>query len=113
MSIITRMLKQTAVYWERTGTNAYGEASFANPVEIEVRWEGRREIFFTVEGREEYSDAVVYVDRDMDVGDWLKLGDLTSSEATDPRNATEAFMVRGRRYTPSFRATETLREMFL
>lgn len=109
MSIITRMRKQTAVWWQRTGRDVTGDPSFADPVEIDCRWDDKQELFVDVNGDEKISRATVYVDRDMSPGDWLKLGELESSTPDDPRDTTGAWEMRDWNKMPNLRATEYLR----
>lgn len=90
MSIITRMLKDTATYWPVI-TDGYGGFEFGAPVAISCRWEEVQEEFITPEGREEVSDAVVYVDRDLEVGGYLAQGDYSASTSTTTTGEEPSF----------------------
>ena len=88
MGLIKRMRKQSAVWWAETGTDHYGERTFAAPVQIKCRWEDRVGEYMNAKGETSMSKATVYVDREMNLGDYLKRGDLDSNTpgnpATDP-----------------------------
>ena len=71
MSLITRMLKQKAIYWPVDGKDSYGQPTNGGPVAIKCRWEDVQEEFITPKGTTEMSKAVVYVDRDMEAGGLL------------------------------------------
>ena len=121
MSIITRMLKQTAVYWPLAGANSggddfdnYGQPQVTTPVEVACRWEDKTEEFLDAQGHQQLSRAVVYVDADLDVGGILMLGDL--DDITNPDNIKEnegAWEIRRFEKTPNFKATEFLRKAIL
>jgi len=114
MGIITRMLKQTAVYWAYASTDQFGTKSYADPVEIDCRWEDTIEEFMDSEGERQMSNAVVYVDRDIPVGGVLMLGELT--DITDESNIKEnagAWEIRKFGKLPNFKATEFLRTAYL
>ena len=114
MSIIRRMRKQHAVWWQRSATpNRFGRYGFAAPVEIDCRWEDRVESFVDPQGEEKLSNAMVYVDRILSVGDRLKRGSLESDQPTDPTSDRLAFEVRRFDQLPNLRATQTLLTAYL
>jgi hypothetical protein len=113
VSVITKMRKQSAIYWARSGTDSYGQPSFAEPVEITCRWDDSVTEFIDPQGERRLSSAVVYVDRDMPLGSMLKLGDLDSNIADDPRENADTFEVRQFAKNPNFKATEFLRTVYL
>lgn len=77
-----RNLRQTATWWATT-PDGFGGDTFAAPIAIKCRWEDRNEVIPELAGlpatKEKISKAIVYVDRDMVIGDYLGLGDLTAS----------------------------------
>ena len=78
---------QTAVYWECEGTDAYGNTSYSDPVELSVRWDEQTELIRDNWGKEVASKAQVQVLQDLKVDGWLYLGslnELSSSEQDDP-----------------------------
>lgn len=70
MSIITKMLKQKAVYWAPSGPGQFGRTGFAQPVVLKCRWQDGSDIFAKAQeggvNKEEVSTATVYVDRDVE-----------------------------------------------
>jgi len=123
MSIITRMRKQTAVYWPLASTESggvafddYGQPMLGDPIELtnEVRWSDERVQFIDSKGSEQLSRSKVFVDRDMVEGEILMLG--TESDITDSTNIKEndgAWEIRGFKKIPNFKATEFLRVAYL
>lgn len=121
MSIITRMLKQTCVYWPPAETDSggdgvdnYGQPVVTTPVELSCRWEDIAEEFIGVNGTKEISKSVVYVGQDVVIGAILMLGTL--ADITDSVNIKEndgAWEIKGFSKLPNFRATEFLRTAYL
>ncbi len=122
MSIITRMLKQTCVYWalateESAGLSDYddyGQPIITDPVEVECRWEDVNEEFIDAKGTRQLSKAKVYVESDVDVGGILMLG--TKDDITDSTNIKEnegAYEIKRFDKLPTFKATEFLRTAWL
>ena len=122
MSIITRMRKQTCVYWplaseESAGIDYddYGQPIVADPVEIECRWEDVNEEFTAADGTRQLSKSKVYTDRDVDVGGILMLGTIEEN-ITDSTNIKEnegAWEIKRFDKLPTFKATEFLRTAWL
>jgi len=121
MSIISRMLKQTAVYWapaeNDTGGVAvddYGQPLYADPAELSCRWEDANEEFLSPDGQRRLSRAVVYVESDVRVGGLLMLGELADvTDSDNPRNNMDAHEIRAFFKAPNLRATEYLRKAVL
>lgn len=116
MSLITRMLKQQAVLWAQ-GSQApgdFGGPQTAAGAQIKCRWEERAENFIGPDGVTEVSQSVVYVDRDVRVGDVLMLGLLASvTDTSVPKNNAGAREVRGFGKLPDRKAKEYLRTAYL
>lgn len=110
MSIITKMRKQTAVYWQQAaGVDDYGRASFEDPVEITCRWEDVREEYIDENNERQLSKSVIYVDRVMKIGDWLFLGDLSDlSDSEVPESNEGAIEVKYFGKLPNLKNTEYL-----
>lgn len=113
MSIIVRMRKQKAVWWERTGQDKWGKATFAAPVEVDCRWDDTTELFVDPQGEQKSSRAIAYVDRVMKVGDRLKRGEMESDTPDDPMTIKDAFEIRRFDRNPNIKATEELLSAFL
>ena len=122
MGIITRMLKQTAVYWALEGSEVggdnygnYGQPQYTVPVEIECRWEVVTVEFLDASGTIILSNAVVYVDRDVDVGGVLMLGELTDidSSLTTPKQNDETWEIKRFEKLPNLKNSQFLRTVYL
>lgn len=94
---------QTATYWASNGVDSIGDTTFAAPVALSLRWELRSEQFVDGNGRSLRSRAVLYLQQDVDIGDFLFLG---TSTTVDPRTLTSAFEVQDFRKIPNGDATQ-------
>jgi len=111
MGIITRMRKQTAVYWAKPSDNRRGSRTFGTPVEIDCRWEDVRKLFVDDMGREITSKSIVYTDRVVEIDGWLYLGeldDLTTAQKADPQKVSNAGVIRAFDKLPNLGNRETL-----
>jgi len=75
-SFLTKNLKQTAVYWGIPISDGYGGYTFADPVEIDCRWEDTNEVIRNSQGKEVVSKSKVFVGQDVDIGGYLFLGEI-------------------------------------
>ncbi len=78
MSIIKKMRKQKAVYWEPLGPNETGMQTYAEPIEIKCRWEDDDFAFIDAAGTTVASTTTVYPDRYLKVGGILWEGKLVN-----------------------------------
>jgi hypothetical protein len=108
------MRKQKCILWATTGRDEYNRPTWTTPVEISCRWEDKIVEFLAPDGSRQLSNAIVYVDRDIELGSVLKLGALTSGivEAT-PFDNDDVFEVRSFDKLPNLKATEFLRTVLL
>ena len=121
MSLITRMLKQKAVYWapgsEATGGHDFddhGKPAYASPVEVSCRWVDVVEEFIGPNETRELSRSKVYVDRDVRTGGVLWLGLLINvGDLVTPKNNDGAWEIRHSEKLPNLKATEFLRTAYL
>jgi len=119
MSLITRMLQQTAVYWPPGAVkfDSYGNPIVDDPEEIACRWEDRAEEFVDMGGTVRISRSVVYVGQDVEVGGLLMLGEVLDASAPgfpdDPRESANTFEIRDVGKLPNLRVTEYLRTVML
>ncbi|MHA2065524.1 MAG: hypothetical protein ACXABY_14210 [Candidatus Thorarchaeota archaeon] len=121
MGIIESMRRQTAVYWppgsEATGGvdfDQYGKPSYADPVEIDCRWENVSEELVTADGTEFICKARVYVDQAVTPGGVLFLGETGDvDDLDDPKVNDGAWEVKRYDEMPNLRNTETLRTAYL
>ena len=100
MSFITRNLKQVATVWTASGSDLYGNPTYAAPVKIKVRWEERTERTLDSTGNDILSQAFVFMSQKYDTGTYLYLG--VSTDATPPNGA---FPIRNFQSIPNLRGT--------
>ena len=115
MSIITKVLRQKAVYWPPGDRDKYGRNTFGSPVEIKCRWDDKIQEVVQEDGSETMSVAEVMVDRDLAVGGVLLLGELD----TEKENATRPDLLAGASFigtwekNPNLKATEFVRTVYM
>lgn len=109
-TVRTTDLNQTATYWARQGTDGLGGYAYAAPVTIACRWQNTNDMFRDQQGREVVSAAVVYVDREMAIGDYLYLG---TSAAADPKSVSGSEEIRGYNTSPDLSNSEILVKVML
>ena len=115
MALVTKMLKQKAVRWAKSGTDTYGADTWSAAAEVSVRWEDKAVLFMDKNNVQTVSSAVVYVGSDVKVGDWLWLGTLISlpSGSVDPRKVAGAYEVKSFGKVPNLKCTLFLRTCYL
>jgi len=86
---LIKNLNQVATYWGNPSPDGWGGQTFDSPVAIDVRWVDKQQLFISVEGKEERSKAVVYVDQDVDLGGFLYLGTSAETNPEDQDGALE------------------------
>jgi len=115
-TFLSGQLRQTAVYWGNPQNDGYGGRTFDDAVEIDVRWEGRQNLFIDAAGQEKRSRAVVFVKSDVDLGGYLYLGELTdlsSAEEGDPLSIATAYEIAGFEKIPDIAAGKFVRKAWL
>lgn len=114
MPFYTRHLRQDVTHWPVTGTDGFGGFTYGTPVLLKGRWEGKRELFLNEKGEEVTSEAIVYLDVDTDMGDFLALDDHTTvpipSNLSSP---ARAWRIRGTNKTTDLRNLDCIRKVFL
>jgi len=113
VSIIKKMRKQKAVWWQRSAPDHYGKFSFAPPVEIDCRWDDQGVEYRAAQGQTVLSNAVVYPDRILAIGDRLQKGEMESDISEDPLVLITAFEIQRFDQTPNLKATEFLYTAYL
>ena len=121
MGIITRMRKQTCVYWELASADSagedyddHGQPQFLDPVELTVRWDDRNVEYTNPDGIKQWSKSQVYTGQDIRRGEALMLGTLLDvTEAIDILINDGAMQVKGFDKIPNLKATEFLRIAYL
>ena len=114
-TLISHNLKDTAVYWGSPTPDGWGGRTFADGIEIDVRWEDRQEMFVDPAGREIRSQAVVYTDRDLALGGYLYLGTLhdLSSDTAAPETMDDAMEIKKIEKVPSLKIDRYIRKVWL
>lgn len=110
MPLLTRILKQTAVYWAPSGFGPDGQPTYDTPIEIKCRWEDTHEVFVDSQGNDVVSNSMVYVGQDLKVQGQLWLGDMDHlTSQTDPTENEGAYAIRKFEKIPDLRAKRFLR----
>lgn len=112
-SFLTKIRKQTAVYWGPGTPDGKGSFSFPSPVEVDCRWEDKAMEFVDRDGNQAVSSSYVIVDQEMAEGGYLKQGDLDSATPDSPIGDEDAHMIRKFNVIPDLRNTAYLYEAFL
>lgn len=103
-------LNQTATYWAKSGKDGFGKLTFSSPVEIQVRWQDKQELFINSNGKEELSQTVIYLDQDIYSDDYFYLG---SSAITNPALVSGANPVKGFSKSTDLNGIEIIRKVWL
>ena len=114
MSAFTRKLIHTAVYWGSPVADGYGGQSFADPVELAVRWEDLQEVFTNQNGDEQVSKAFVMLAQAVDLNGFLYLGsltDLSSADEGDPQIVDDAHLLESVGQVANVKGSETVFEV--
>jgi len=123
MSLITRMRRQTCVYWPPAAANSHGQPLWGTPVQLACRYEDGEHEVHTAQNEILQTGATAYIAGTDGtsaigsptplVGGMLALGTLTSSmNSANPRESGAKEIVHVRRM-PNFRATEVLRQVWM
>ena len=107
---------QIAVYWASYLSDGFGNVTFADPVEIAVRWENKVELFIDNQGKEQKSAAIVYPASVVQIEGYLYLGTLlalSSAEENDPKSIATAKEIRGVSTSINVKGTQTLYKAWL
>lgn len=113
MTFVTRGLNQTLTYWGSPVYDGRGGYTYDSPITINGRWEDRTEIFIDGAAKEKRSQAVVFVDRDVEEEGYLALGDWTDSAYDDPVDCNSALKIKAFKKIPNVKATDFGRKVWL
>ncbi len=111
---ITSLCTDTAVYWAPLGEDGEGGKVFAEPVEIDCRWEHRTQVIIDRNGKEIGARGSVIVTEDVEEEGYLfhgTLDDLEDSEGDssggyyDPAQIDEAWEIKQFEKIPILRST--------
>jgi hypothetical protein len=81
-------LKQTMLYWEKTGSDTFGKPSYTpdnpmppGPVSLACRWEDKQQEIILPDNRKVLSKGYLLLLQDLKVGSLVFLGTLTNWQA--------------------------------
>lgn len=101
-------MPETLTYWAPGGNDGYGGVSYGNPTPVAGRWQDKRILFRDAQGREVVSEAVVYVDRELELA-----GRLLRGESADLNPPAAAKEIRDVGRSPSLDGEEELHKVIL
>lgn len=110
MSLVTRNHYQTITVWT-SKPDGFGGFTFSAPVTCKGRWEDVQKAFIEPQGTESVSRAVVYLEVDAHVDDYVCLDDQTGH--ADPTIVAGALPIRQFLKTPTLRASAYERKAIL
>lgn len=82
-------LHHKGTYWPREGVDGMGTPVYGAVQEIDCRWDHMQEEFVLPTAEVMVSNALIMVDRDMNVGDRIRLGALET--VPNPNDAMDEF----------------------
>ena len=109
LKFIDRVCVQTAIYWEPTGVDQYGQRTYASPRETKVRWDDSAEAISTNDGDQIVSKARLIVVEELKYQGYLLLGELddfTGQDITNPKEVEKAYEIKRTDTNPLFRSTD-------
>lgn len=95
INFIDKISVQDAIYWGNPQPDGYGGKTFADPVEIKVRWANKISLITGNNGKQETANVEVITNEDLDTGGYLKLGTLSdlNSSGVDPLEVDGAYEI--------------------
>jgi hypothetical protein len=111
INFINRVCVQDAVYWGTPVNDGYGGYTFADPIEIKVRWEEKVRTVLDPFGEYKMSKAAIIVKQDLDYNGYMYLGTLVELQAdteitiANPKTVPMAFPIIAYDKIPLFRST--------
>lgn len=111
-SLLIKTRRQTAVYWESTGSDGYSGQAFSSPVLILCRWTDIGQLVVDDNKNEVWSRSKIIADREIKKKSFLMLlGDTDDIESSsldyddDPLNENDAWQVILSKIVPDLRNT--------
>jgi hypothetical protein len=95
--VVSRLLNQTCVIWEKSGRDAYGTKTFANPREAICKWTDEQSFYTDNAGMEQQSGCVIYMlPEDAPRNEeYIMLGSLDDTDSTyGPEDESTAIQVK-------------------
>jgi len=105
---VTKVCVQTAIYWGSPISDGEGGFTYADPIEIKVRWDGKTHLIRANNGEEVTSQAEIMVLQDIDLDGYLLLDSLVNldSDSYDDPIACGAYKVLVYEKAPLFKSTD-------
>jgi hypothetical protein len=115
MSFETRIRKQNAVYFRRTGSlDSFGNDTFEEGIAVKVRWNNTKNTVRTDKGETVETNHKVFVGQEMFEGDWLCLGSVSDmTSLTNPSENAGAKPIRKLTSSPDLKVRFYIRKAFL
>ena len=116
---LTKFFNQTAVYWGSPVPNGWGGFTYADPVEVAVRWTDTQERFATAGGApgntvsEILSRSVILAETDFDVKGRMYLGALIDLDSGQEPDYVDALTIESFSKIPDKTASQYLRKAWL
>ncbi len=115
---IKKFLKQKAVYWGAPVPNGFGGFSYAEPVEISVRWTEKHELILDMtvgipRGEQVVSKARLMLDQDVEVKGMISLMSLVDLSSNQDPAENGAFIIKSFQKMPDVRAKQYVRQAWL
>lgn len=121
-----------SVYWESLSEDGYGGKTFADPIELDCRWENINQVVTDAKGEEITSRALVFITQDVEEEGLLyhgtlddlylnssgdsymdSSGNLDSDEYISPVTIEGVFIIKRFQKTPSLSGNGFLRKAYL
>lgn len=120
MGVISKVMRQRAIYWPPGVPDNYGKIGYGSVEVVRCRWDDEYVEFMTPEGSKEISNASVMVSKAVALGGVLMLSPLPATASDEerlaavedlenPLNNAGAWKIRAYTENPNFRAREFLR----
>lgn len=107
MTAYTENLNQVATYWPPAANDGAGGVGYGAAVAIKCRWQNVQKLFRDAQGNEKVSEAIVYVDRELENGGVMKLGTHAGAAPSD------AIEVRAKGSSPELNGPRVLHKVWL
>jgi hypothetical protein len=108
--LVKKFAVQTAVYWDGSSINSFGESEFSIGVEIKVRWDGVTELIRNKQGKEVMSSAKILTNTDCNIEGWLYLGTLaglSTPQKSNPQIVLGAYEIQKIEKIPFVKSTDS------
>jgi hypothetical protein len=90
MAVYVRNMPHRATYWSPGTVATFGQRTYGAPVNITCRWQDSTELARASDGQEFTTSAVVYPDRDVELGGLLAPGWAASQDSAKEIRARSA-----------------------